>query len=104
MGNRGHNAGKYARATVDVEVGEALGGRVTATFANDVDAAFSCEVERLFEPFYTADAARSGERSGLGLASARSVVGQGGGTLDARWEQREGGRWLCFRVELAAVG
>ena len=55
-----HNAGKYARSTFDVEVGEALGGRVTVTFANDVDAAFSCEVDRLFEPFYTADAARSG--------------------------------------------
>ena len=99
-----HNAGKYARSTFDVEVGEALGGRVTATFANDVDAAFSCEVERLFEPFYTADAARSGERSGLGLAIARSLVGQMGGTLDARLEQREGERWLCFRLELAAIG
>ena len=92
-----HNAGKYARSTFDVEVGEALGGRVTATFANDVDAAFSCEVERLFEPFYTADAARSGERSGLGLAIARSLVGQMGGTLDACLEQREGERWLCWR-------
>lgn len=99
-----HNAGKYARSTFDVEVGEALGGRVTATFANDVDAAFSCEVERLFEPFYTADAARSGERSGLGLAIARSLVGQMGGTLDACLEQREGERWLCLRLELAAIG
>ena len=83
---------------------ENLGGRVTATFANDVDAAFSCEVERLFEPFYTADAARSGERSGLGLAIARSLVGQMGGTLDACLEQREGERWLCLRLELAAIG
>ena len=99
-----HNAGKYARSTFDVEVGEALGGRVTATFANDVDAAFYCEVERLFEPFYTADAARSGERSGLGLAIARSLVGQMGGTLDACLEQREGERWLCLRLELAAIG
>ena len=99
-----HNAGKYARSTFDVEVGEALGGRVTATFANDVDAAFSCEVERLFEPFYTADAARSGERSGLGLAIARSLVGQMGGTLDACLEQRGGERWLCLRLELAAIG
>ena len=104
MENLVHNAGKYARSTFDVEVGEALGGRVTATFANDVDAAFSCEVERLFEPFYTADAARSGERSGLGLAIARSLVGQMGGTLDACLEQREGERWLCLRLELAAIG
>ena len=87
-----HNAGKYARSTFDVEVGESVGGRVTVTFANDVDAAFSCEVDRLFEPFYTADAARSGERSGLGLAIARSLVGQMGGTLAACLEQREGER------------
>ena len=99
-----HNAGKYARSTFDVEVGESVGGRVTVTFANDVDATFSCEVDRLFEPFYTADAARSGERSGLGLAIARSLVGQMGGTLDACLEQREGERWLCFRLELAAIG
>ena len=104
MENLVHNAGKYARSTFDVEVGEALGGRVTVTFANDVDAAFSCEVDRLFEPFYTADAARSGERSGLGLAIARSLVGQMGGTLDACLEQRGGERWLCLRLELAAIG
>lgn len=79
-------------------------GYPTVTFANDVDAAFSCEVDRLFEPFYTADAARSGERSGLGLAIARSLVGQMGGTLDACLEQREGERWLCLRLELAAIG
>lgn len=77
---------------------------MTVTFANDVDAAFSCEVDRLFEPFYTADAARSGERSGLGLAIARSLVGQMGGTLDACLEQRGGERWLCLRLELAAIG
>ena len=87
-----------------MEVGEALGGCVTATFANDVDAAFSCEVERLFEPFYTADAARSGERSGLGLAIARSLVGQMGGTLAAWLEQRAGARWGGVGLELAAIG
>lgn len=76
-----HNAGKYARSTFDVEVGEALGGRVTVTFANDVDAAFSCEVDRLFEPFYTADAARSGERSAWGWPSR------------ARWSGRWAVRW-----------
>ena len=85
-----HNAGKYARSTFDVEVGEALGGRVTATFANDVDAAFSCEVERLFEPFYTADAARSGERSGLGLAIAHAIAEEHGGNLAAASDDERG--------------
>ena len=73
-----------------MEVGESVGGRVTVTFANDVDAAFSCEVDRLFEPFYTADAARSGERSGLGLAIAHAIAEEHGGNLAAASDDERG--------------
>ncbi|WP_270298578.1 sensor histidine kinase [Eggerthella sinensis] len=71
---------------------------------------------RLFEPFYTADAARSTESSGLGLAIARSLVEQMGGTLEAQLDEREDGTleaqlderedasWLRFRMELPAAG
>ncbi|MFR3092827.1 MAG: ATP-binding protein [Eggerthella lenta] len=82
--------------------GGGLGGRVTATFANDVDAAFPARSIGCSSPS-TPPTARSGERSG-GLAIARSLVGQMGGTLDACLEQREGERWLCLRLELAAIG
>lgn len=97
-----HNAGKYARTTFDVEVAEEARG-VLLVFANDVAALSPGEVERLFEPFYTADAARSGERSGLGLAIARSLARQMGGTLDARLEQRDGADWLRFELRLDAI-
>lgn len=97
-----HNAGKYARATFDVEaVEEARGVRVV--FSNDVDALSSDEVERLFEPFYTADAARSDASSGLGLAIARSLALQMGGTLDARLEREDGASWLRFDLRLEGL-
>ena len=75
MENLVHNAGKYARSAFEVEAAIADEGRsVVVTCANNVDGLTAFEVGRLFEPFYTADAARSTESSGLGLAIVKHAV------------------------------
>lgn len=97
-----HNAGKYGLSRIDAEA-HLADGRVVVALANDVDPSLTIEVDRLFEPFYTADAARSGESSGLGLAIARSLMEQMGGTLEARLEERGGSTQLRFEAVLDAV-
>jgi len=54
-------------------------------------------LERIFERFYQADPARSGEGAGLGLAIARWIVQQHGGRIIAE-NNADGG--ATFRVEL----
>ena len=96
LANLLHNAAKYARSRLEVslEEGEAA---VAVTLANDVDAGSLEEpVERLFEPHYTADASRTRESTGLGLAIARHLAEGMGATLEARAEDRDGVPWLAF--------
>jgi len=54
-------------------------------------------LERVFEPFYRADPARSGPGSGLGLAVAKRIVESLGGTIRAESRPAEGSR---FSVEV----
>lgn len=145
-----HNAGKYARTTLEVTVaerceagvGEPRGGQaggcgmrgceadgersgvglgegaqpgggeasvgggvgrgdcVAVTFSNDAASLSALQVARLFDPFYTVDASRSHESSGLGLAIARSLAERMGGTLGAHAEDRAGACWLTFVLVL----
>lgn len=98
-----HNAGKYARSAFAATL--AAGpeeGRVTAAFENDVDGFVPSDVERLFEPFYIADAARTSESSGLGLAIARSLAERMGGALEVKLEDCDGVQWLRFELVLEA--
>lgn len=111
LANLLHNAGKYAKTRLEVRVDTAGGGRdaraasaatrgVVVTFANDADPLDPSEVERLFEPFYTADVSRSQESSGLGLSIARHLAERMGGTLGARTEERDGAFWIAFELRL----
>ena len=102
LSNLLHNAGKYARTALEVSAAH-VAGHVSIAFANDVESLDEAQVDRLFEPFYTADASRARESSGLGLTIARHLVESMGGTLVARLERREGAPWIVFEMTLDAA-
>jgi len=51
------------------------------TFINQVTDAKGIEVDRMFERFYTSDASRASQKTGLGLAITRALVEQMGGKI-----------------------
>ncbi len=55
------------------------------------------DLERVFEPFFRADPARSGAGAGLGLALARRIVESLGGRIEAESRRAVGSR---FSVQL----
>ncbi len=57
------------------------------------------EIERIFEPFFRGQGARSGEGAGLGLAITRRLAGAMGGEVDVTSVPGEGS---TFRVSLPA--
>ena len=94
------NAGAYAKGSFESSAFEREDGRVVVELANDADELSEGELERLFEPFFTADAARGNESSGLGLAIARSLSELMGASLDATAQNRGGAFWLRFELAL----
>ncbi len=88
LGNLVENALRHGDGPVALDAA-AADGRVTFTVADrgpGVDSAFA---RRAFERFSRADAARSGDGAGLGLAIVRAVAVAHGG--EARLEPRPGG-------------
>jgi signal transduction histidine kinase len=59
------------------------------------------DLQRVFEPFFRADASRSGGGAGLGLALAKRIVEALGGRIEAQSEPARGAR---FAVSLPAEG
>ncbi len=100
-----HNVEKYAESQLEISV-EAISfleaPHVRIMLANNVEHLAESNVERLFEPFYAADAARTQESSGLGLAIARQLVERMGGTIEAHLETRGEASWLVFQITLKA--
>lgn len=64
-------------------------GMVEFAFSNEVGDPAAIDADRLFERFYRADAARSGEGSGLGLAIVASLCERMGGDVSAHVEGNE---------------
>ncbi|HIS40551.1 MAG TPA: HAMP domain-containing histidine kinase [Candidatus Aphodovivens avistercoris] len=80
--------------------GEAsLPGFVAVSFANRVADPASLDADKLFERFYRADGARTGEGSGLGLAIVARLAERMGGRAAARLE----GDVLAIEVRLPAA-
>jgi signal transduction histidine kinase len=78
------------------------GGGARLNVIDDGEGIPSADLERIFDRFYQADAARSGSGAGLGLAIARWIAEEHGGSISARNNRCRG---ATFSVELpAAIG
>jgi signal transduction histidine kinase len=53
-------------------------------------------LDRVFEPFWRADASRTGEGSGLGLTLAERIVESLGGRIEAQSEPGRGSRFAVL--------
>lgn len=76
-----NNALKYSDGDLTIT----LTDTGTVTFSNAASSLSAVDVNRLFDRFYTVEAARSS--SGLGLSIVRTLTEQAGGTVNADYEQ-----------------
>ena len=78
-----NNAIKYSDGDLDISLSES--GEIT--FTNTARGLDEVQVGKLFDRFYTVEAAR--KSTGLGLAIARTLVEQMNGTISARYENKK---------------
>ncbi len=75
-----NNAIKYSDGDLDITLSEA--GEIT--FTNTASGLNEVQIGKLFDRFYTVEAAR--KTTGLGLAIARTLIEQMNGTISAKYE------------------
>ncbi len=75
-----NNAIKYSDGDLDITLSEA--GEIT--FTNTASGLNEVQIGKLFDRFYTVEAAR--KSTGLGLAIARTLIEQMNGTISAKYE------------------
>jgi signal transduction histidine kinase len=94
--NLAENAIRYAGpgSTFELKV-EHEDGSVVLSGGDDGVGVKEEELSRLFERFYRADHARASRGTGLGLAIVKHIVGQAGGTVDARGGKGDGLQIRC---------
>jgi signal transduction histidine kinase len=94
------NALKHGGSTARIWLGlsaEPAAGRALVRVADDGPGLPPGAEARVFERFYQADTARSGDGAGLGLAIARWIVEEHGGRI---WARNNDGPGASFFVEL----
>lgn len=84
-----HNAVKYSGGDLEITLSET--GELT--FTNTAPGLNSVQAGKLFDRFYTVEAA--GQSTGLGLAIARTLVGQMNGSISAAYEKNR--LRICIR-------
>ena len=88
-----HNAMKYSDG--DLQITLTQDGEIT--FINQASSLNEVQVGRLFDRFYTVETAR--KSTGLGLAIARRLVGQMGGSISAEYKDGK----VCIRILFPAI-
>ena len=93
------NAFRHGRPPVTVTLAK-RDGRIALEVRDAGPGLSPASEERIFERFYRADPARSGEGTGLGLSIARAIVEAHGGTIRARTADGGG---TAATIELPAL-
>ena len=91
------HGGRHVKIVLSEQEGEAC-----LLVQNEVMHPEYIDVERIFERFYKADAARSKNSSGLGLAIAREFVRKMGGEISARLNKNQ--FFIVIRLKKADGG
>ncbi len=91
-----NNAMKYSSGDLDITLTET--GEIT--FTNTAASLNEVQVGKLFDRFYTVEAAR--KSTGLGLAIAKTLVGQMGGAISAKYENNR--LMICVLLPGAEIG
>lgn len=86
-----NNAIKYSDGDLDITLSETG----TIVFANTASGLDEVQIGRLFDRFYTVEAAR--KSTGLGLAIARTLIEQMNGTISAQYENNRLSICIIFR-------
>jgi signal transduction histidine kinase len=91
------NAVRHTPADGTVRVEAVNGDRFLSVIVEDTGEGIAApDLERVFEPFFRADPARSGTGAGLGLALAQRIVTAIGGTIEAESQPAVGSRFAVL--------
>lgn len=88
------NAIRYSHGDIRISLSQAPEGDITLCMENTVDEEALPDVNRMFDRFYTGDAARMQGSTGLGLAVVKLLAERLGGEVSARLE----GNWLAVTL------